>query len=166
MLVSLLLDWLAQHLGNGTLVAVGHRVVHGGRDFTVPVVINDAVLSELAQLIPLAPLHQPHNLAAIRAVAGWQANLPQVACFDTSFHRTQDRLAQLFALPRDLTDEGIIRYGFHGLSYDYIAGILPEHLGTRADGRVIVAHLGNGASMCALNGKVWRPAWGSPHSTG
>lgn len=152
-LVARLLDWLKQQGGDRSLVGVGHRVVHGGRDFTAPVVIDDAVLSELEQLSPLAPLHQPHNLAAVRAVAGWQPNLRQVACFDTSFHRTQDRLAQLFALPRGLTDEGIIRYGFHGLSYEYIAGILPDHLGPRAEGRVIVAHLGNGASTCALKGR-------------
>ncbi len=152
-IVAMLLTWLLQHQGDMTLVAVGHRVVHGGRNFTTSVLIDGAVLSELEQLIPLAPLHQPHNLAAIRAVSEWQANLPQVACFDTSFHRTQDRLAQLFALPRALSDEGIIRYGFHGLSYDYIASILPKHLGERADGRVIVAHLGNGASMCAMKNR-------------
>ncbi len=100
--------------------------------------------------MPLAPLHQPHNLAAIRCVAASVPGLPQVACFDTSFHRTQDRLAQLFALPRALTEAGIVRYGFHGLSYEYIAGTLPTHLADRAEGRVIVAHLGNGASMCAM----------------
>ncbi|MGB3247072.1 MAG: acetate/propionate family kinase [Sulfitobacter sp.] len=152
-IVAMLLTWLQHHEGDTTLVAVGHRVVHGGRNFTAPALIDGAALRELEQLAPLAPLHQPHNLAAIRAVAAWQANLPQVACFDTSFHRTQSRLAQLFALPRDLSDEGIIRYGFHGLSYDYIASILPQHLGERADGRVIVAHLGNGASMCAMKNR-------------
>ena len=149
-IVAMLLTWLQHSKGETTLVAVGHRVVHGGQSFATSVLIDDAVLSMLEQLISLAPLHQPHNLAAIRAVAEWQANLPQVACFDTSFHHTQDRLAQLFAIPRDLSDEGIIRYGFHGLSYDYIASTLPQHLGERADGRVIVAHLGNGASMCAM----------------
>jgi acetate kinase len=149
-IIAMLLNWLRQHLGDATLVSVGHRVVHGGRNFTKPTLIDTSVLHALEQLIPLAPLHQPHNLAAISAVAKWKANLPQVACFDTSFHQTQDRLAQLFALPRDLTDEGVIRYGFHGLSYDYIASILPAHLGERAKGRVVVAHLGNGASMCAM----------------
>ena len=104
--------------------------------------------------MPLAPLHHPHNLAAIRSVAASAPGLPQVACFDTSFHRTQDRLAQLFALPRALTEAGIIRYGFHGLSYEYIAGTLPGHLGDRAEGRVIVAHLGNGASMCAMKARL------------
>ncbi|AUJ63908.1 acetate kinase (plasmid) [Aestuarium zhoushanense] len=152
-LISLLLDWLAQHRADRRLVAVGHRVVHGGRDFSKPVVVDDAVLSQLERLIPLAPLHQPHNLAAIRAISRLQPALPQVACFDTSFHRTQDPLAQLFALPRDLSDEGVIRYGFHGLSYEYIAEILPDHLGERAEGRVIVAHLGNGASMCAMKNR-------------
>ncbi|AAV93446.1 acetate/propionate family kinase [Ruegeria pomeroyi] len=152
-LISLLLDWLAEHRADRRLVAVGHRVVHGGRDFLKPVIVDDSVLSQLEQLIPLAPLHQPHNLAAIRAISRLQPTVPQVACFDTSFHQTQDRLAQLFALPRDLSDEGIIRYGFHGLSYEYIAGILPDHLGERAEGRVIVAHLGNGASMCAMKNR-------------
>ena len=152
-LVSMLLGWLAQQRGDRTLAAVGHRVVHGGRRFAAPVLIDNAVLGELEQLIPLAPLHQPHSLAAIRAISRLEPTLPQVACFDTSFHRTQDRLAQLFALPRELSDEGIIRYGFHGLSYEYIASVLPEHLRDRAEGRVIVAHLGNGASMCAMKNR-------------
>lgn len=152
-LIDRLLTWLDQHQGAGTLVAVGHRVVHGGQDFAGPVLINDSNLRALDALVPLAPLHQPHNLAAIRAVANWHADLPQVACFDTSFHRTQDPLAQQFALPTALTDEGVVRYGFHGLSYDYIASVLPDYLGDRADGRIIVAHLGNGASMCAMRNR-------------
>lgn len=149
-LIKLLLPWLAQHQGHEPLVAVGHRVVHGGKHFEGPVQVTDTVLATLETLIPLAPLHQPHNLAAIRAVAKWEPDLRQIACFDTSFHQTQGRLAKLFALPRALSDEGIIRYGFHGLSYDYIASQLPDHLGDQADGRVVVAHLGNGASMCAI----------------
>jgi acetate kinase len=149
-LIAKLFDWLDQHLGRWSLDAVGHRVVHGGRDFADPILLTEGVLQELEAFTPLAPLHQPHNLAAIRAVMKWQPNLPQIACFDTSFHRTQARLAQLFALPRALSDEGIIRYGFHGLSYEYIASVLPQHLGEDAHGRVIVAHLGNGASMCAM----------------
>ncbi len=149
-LIPRLLTWLDQHLAERSVVCVGHRVVHGGRNFTVPILVDDNILQELETLTPLAPLHQPHNLAAIHAVAAWQPSLPQIACFDTSFHSTQDRLAKLFALPRALSDEGIIRYGFHGLSYDYIASVLPQHLGDRATGRVIVAHLGNGASMCAM----------------
>jgi acetate kinase len=149
-LIALLLDWLDQQLRDQPLAIVGHRVVHGGRHFSQPVRIDERVMRDLEALAPLAPLHQPHNLAAIRAVATWRPDLTQIACFDTGFHRTQDRLSTLFALPRNLTEEGIIRYGFHGLSYDYIASALPDHLGEKADGRVIVAHLGNGASMCAM----------------
>lgn len=148
--ISLLLPWLAGHTADRPLRAVGHRVVHGGQALDGPTLVSAPVLEQLAGFEPLAPLHQPHNVAAIRAVAKWRPDVAQVACFDTSFHRSQDRLAQLFALPRALSDEGIIRYGFHGLSYDYIASILPEHLGARASGRVIVAHLGNGSSMCAM----------------
>ncbi|MFZ1468121.1 MAG: acetate/propionate family kinase [Paracoccaceae bacterium] len=148
--IALLLPWLSQHLGDQRLAAVGHRVVHGGRFFSGPVRVTDPVLADLQTLAPLAPLHQPHNLAAIRAVSKWRPDMPQIACFDTSFHRTQSRVAELFALPRALSDEGVIRYGFHGLSYDYIASALPAHLGDQAQGRVIVAHLGNGASMCAM----------------
>jgi len=151
--ISLLLDWLARHQGDQPLLAVGHRVVHGGQTFSEPVHITDSVIKDLEALVPLAPLHQPHNLSAIRTVAAWRPDLRQIACFDTGFHRTQDRLATLFALPRALTDEGVIRYGFHGLSYDYIASILPDHLGPRADGRVVVAHLGNGASLCAMKNR-------------
>ena len=145
-----LLDWLRDHDHGTTIVAAGHRVVHGGRRCNGPVVVDADAMAGMEELVPLAPLHQPHNLAAIRAVSEWAAGLPQVACFDTSFHRTQPRLAQLFGLPRRLSDEGVIRYGFHGLSYEYIAGALPDHLGARAGGRVVVAHLGNGASMCAM----------------
>ncbi|MGP9768100.1 acetate/propionate family kinase [Halomonas sp. AOP13-D3-9] len=152
-IVPALLDWLKSHCGDVNIIATGHRVVHGGRNHSGPAKVTDALLDELTTLIPLAPLHQPHNLKAIRAVASLLPALPQVACFDTSFHRTQSRLAQLFALPRRLTDAGIIRYGFHGLSYDYIARTLPQHLGVKAEGRVIVAHLGNGASMCAMKAR-------------
>ncbi len=152
-LIALLLDWVERHLGDRSLTMVGHRVVHGGRHFSQPVRLDDNVLRQLDELVPLAPLHQPHNLAAIRAVAKWLPDLPQIACFDTGFHRTQDPLATLFALPRALSDEGVIRYGFHGLSYDYIAGVLPDHIGAKAEGRVIVAHLGNGASMCAMQNR-------------
>lgn len=129
---------------------MGHRVVHGGKHYTAPTKITDAVLKDLEILAPLAPLHQPHNIAAIRAVGKWEPNIPQVACFHTSFRRAQNRLAQLFALPRALSDDGIICYGFHGLSYDYIASVLPAHLGEIANGRMIVARLGNGSSICAM----------------
>lgn len=149
-LIPMLLDWVTTHLSGITLTAAGHRVVHGGQAHTKPARVTDALLVNLKALIPLAPLHQPHNLEAIRCVAASKPDLPQVACFDTSFHRTQPRLAQLFALPRALTDDGILHYGFHGLSYEYIASTLPHHLGDKADGRVIVAHLGSGASICAL----------------
>ena len=135
------------------LVAAGHRVVHGGIKFSEPVIVEASVLAELDRLVELAPGHEPHNIAAIRAVAAAWPALPQVVCFDTQFHRTQPRIAQLFALPRNLSDEGILRYGFHGLSYEFIASALPEQVGSRADGRVIVAHLGNGASLCAMKAR-------------
>ena len=132
------------------LGAAGHRVVHGGPDFAAPVVIDEAVMTALDALVPLAPAHQPHNLAAIRAVKSAWPDLPQVACFDTAFHRTMPRLAQIFAIPHDLTDQGLVRYGFHGLSYQHIADMLPDIAGERARAKVIVAHLGHGASLCAL----------------
>ncbi|WP_022704566.1 acetate/propionate family kinase [Pseudorhodobacter ferrugineus] len=149
-LIPTLLDWVQAHSGGITLSAVGHRVVHGGQHHAAPARVTDALLADLAALVALAPLHQPHNLAAIRSVAALLPDLPQVACFDTSFHRTQSRLAQLFALPRAMADDGILRYGFHGLSYDYIASALPNNLGQGGNGRVIVCHLGNGASLCAM----------------
>lgn len=132
------------------LIGAGHRVVHGGLDFVAPVRVTQEVMERLERLAPLAPDHQPHNIAAIRAFTAHWPHLQQVAAFDTAFHRTQPRLAQLFALPRSYADEGILRYGFHGLSYEYIAGVLPDVLGPRADGRVILAHLGHGASLCAM----------------
>jgi len=132
------------------IVAAGHRVVHGGIKFAAPVLIDSQTLVELEKLIPLAPLHQPHSVAVIRAVARRAPQLPQVACFDTSFHRNQPAVAQAFALPRHYAQQGVLRYGFHGLSYEYIASQLPE-LKTMV-GRTVVAHLGNGASMCALRG--------------
>jgi acetate kinase len=149
--LQFLLDWLADHDGGARIVAVGHRVVHGGERFAEPLLLDAPQIDALAAFIPLAPLHQPHNLGAIRSIAHLRPELPQVACFDTAFHRSQPPLAQLFALPRAITAQGIRRYGFHGLSYEFIARTLPEHLGDGADGRVIVAHLGNGASMCAMH---------------
>jgi len=144
-------SWLREHFADGTaLLGVGHRVVHGGVDYAAPVRIDLAVLAELEALSPLAPLHQPHNLAGIRAVAAVQPDLPQVACFDTAFHRGHPALADWFALPRRFYDDGIRRYGFHGLSYEYIANLLPEVAPEIAGGRVVVAHLGSGASMCAM----------------
>ncbi len=144
-------DWFAAHAGGEAgFDGVGHRVVHGGLAYSQPVLIDDQVIAELEGLIPLAPLHQPHHLAAIRAIRAAAPNLPQVACFDTAFHRAQPPLAQEFALPRDLTARGIRRYGFHGLSYEYIVSVLPRLAPDCARGRLVVAHLGNGASMCAI----------------
>jgi acetate kinase len=137
-------------LGGHRIAAVGHRVGHGGARFTGPVRVTDEVLAALKELIPLAPLHQPHNLAAIKAVSQHAPRLPQAACFDTGFHRNQPPVAQAFALPRRYADEGIRRYGFHGLSYEYVASVLPDFDARAAAGRTVVAHLGNGASMCAL----------------
>jgi acetate kinase len=139
-------------LGDHRMGAAGHRVVHGGTMFDRPVRIDDETLARLEALVPLAPLHQPHNLAAIKAVARHAPQLPQVACFDTSFHRTQPEVARTFALPRRYADEGVQRYGFHGLSYEYIASVLPGIDSRAATGRTVVLHLGNGASMCALQG--------------
>jgi acetate kinase len=144
--------WLESHFKDQRLAAAGHRVVHGASLYTAPVRIDASVIKELSRLIPLAPLHQPHNLAAIDALSKLHPGLPQIACFDTAFHHTQPEVAAAFALPRSLTDQGIRRYGFHGLSYEYIASVLPEFLGpVTADGRVVVAHLGSGASMCAMH---------------
>ncbi len=148
-----LLHWLEGHFTDHCLVGAGHRVVHGGTAYAAPVVVNAAVIADLEQLVPLAPLHQPHNLAAIKALATLHPTLPQVACFDTAFHCTQPKVATVFALPRALTDEGIRRYGFHGLSYEYIASVLPSYAGPIAEGKVVVAHLGHGASMCAMNAR-------------
>lgn len=148
--IGLVLDCCQARAGDTRLVAAGHRVVHGGVKFAAPVRIDDTVIHELAKLEPLAPLHQPHNLAAIRAMSRRAPHLPQVACFDTAFHRTQPEVAQRFGLPRRFTDDGVRRYGFHGVSYEYIASVLPETDPRAADGRTAVAHLGNGASMCAM----------------
>ncbi len=134
--------------------AVGHRVVHGGADYCAPVLLTDAVIETLAALIPLAPLHQPHNLAAIRTIRAAHPDLPQVACFDTAFHRSQPALAQAFALPRVYTEDGVRRYGFHGLSYAYVSAKLREVAPAVGEGRAILAHLGAGASLCAIrNGR-------------
>jgi acetate kinase len=147
-----ILGWLAAGGNAFDLAGVGHRVVHGGRRFTAPVAITPAVVEELEALAPLAVLHQPHNLRTIRALGARYPGLPQIACFDTSFHLTQPPLARLVALPAGVRARGVERYGFHGLSYEHVAGALPGHLGAAAAGRVIVAHLGNGASLCALAG--------------
>lgn len=132
------------------LAAVGHRVVHGGTGFAEPVIVDEDVLVRLDAYSPLAPDHQPVALAAIRSVSAQLPDVPQIACFDTAFHRTQPKLAQWFALPRALSEAGVIRYGFHGLSYEYIASVLPGIAGERVGRRVVVAHLGHGASLCAM----------------
>jgi acetate kinase len=150
--LATLLEWVEDEYPYHPLIAAGHRVVHGGSRFTAPIRIDSSVMDELRRLVPWAPLHQPHNLAAIAAVAKLHRELPQVACFDTAFHHTQPAVAAAFALPRAITAQGIRRYGFHGLSYEYIAGVLPDVLGpVAADGRVVVAHLGSGASLCAMH---------------
>jgi len=148
--LSQLLEWLRGEGHLADVAGAGHRVVHGGSDFAAPVVIDADVRRRLEAYAPMAPSHQPYNLAAIDALARVFPDLPQIACFDTAFHETQPAVATAFALPRALSEAGVRRYGFHGLSYDYIAGVLPQHIGARADGRVVVAHLGHGASMCAM----------------
>lgn len=150
MLLKKVLEWIEAHLGEDKLIGVGHRVVHGGSDHYRPARVTKELLAELDQLAPLAPLHQPHNLAAIRAIAAVRPSLPQVACFDTAFHHDMARVVTRFALPREYENAGIRRYGFHGLSYEYIAKQLRETAPDLASGRVIVAHLGNGASLCAM----------------
>ncbi|QIJ73529.1 acetate/propionate family kinase [Methylobacterium sp. NI91] len=145
-------DWFAHHRGAESIVAVGHRVVHGGPDFAEPVLVDDAVLRRLESFIPLAPLHQLGNLDPIRVLRQRRPDLPQVACFDTAFHRGHPELSDRFALPRFLHAEGVRRYGFHGLSYEYVAGRLRDLAPETAQGRVVVAHLGSGASLCALKG--------------
>jgi acetate kinase len=145
-----LAGWLHARYGGARVLGVGHRVVHGGAKYDRPTIVTPEVLEDLRRLIPLAPLHQPYNLAAIDAVAGRLPGVPQVACFDTSFHRGQPAVAELVPLPRDLCRGGLQRYGFHGLSYEYIASVLPDVAPDDAHGRVIVAHLGSGASLCAM----------------
>ena len=137
-------------LKGGSVIAVGHRVVHGGLNYAAPVRVTETVLDDLAKLAPLAPLHQPHNLAPIRAIMMAAPQIPQIACFDTAFHRTQSNLAQTFALPRRFSEEGVRRYGFHGLSYEFLASRLKELAPELANGRIVFAHLGNGASLCAV----------------
>lgn len=145
-------DWFADHIGQESeFDGVGHRVVHGGASFQEPVVVDEAVITGLEKLVPLAPLHQPHNLAAIRAVQGMAPEVRQVACFDTAFHATQPRVATQFALPRRFMENGVRRYGFHGLSYEYIVSTLLRVAPECAKAKIVVAHLGNGASMCAID---------------
>jgi len=148
--IDALAIWLRSKYRGSRVLGVGHRVVHGGARFDRPTIIDERVLAELRSLIPLAPLHQPYNLAAIEAVTERLPDVPQVACFDTSFHRSQPQVAQLVPLSRDIREAGVQRYGFHGLSYEYIVSVLPQVAPDIAKGRVIVAHLGSGASLCAI----------------
>ena len=149
-----ILPWARERLGHRRLAALGHRVVHGGLHHTRPARVTAELMAELEALVPLAPLHEPHNLAPIKLAMSLNPELPQVACFDTAFHRTAPEVEQAFALPYSLYEEGIRRYGFHGLSYEYIASVLPERAPEIANGRVIVAHLGNGCSACAMRNRV------------
>ena len=148
------LPWTRERLGARRLAALGHRVVHGGLRHSRPARVTPELLAELEALVPLAPLHEPHNLAPIKMAMTLNPDLPQLACFDTAFHRTAPEVEQAFALPYALYDEGVRRYGFHGLSYEYIASVLPEHAPEIAEGRVIVLHLGNGCSACALKART------------
>ncbi|MCL4758694.1 MAG: acetate/propionate family kinase [Rhodocyclaceae bacterium] len=147
-----LFDWLARKHPGLAISAAGHRIVHGGERYSAPLQLTPEVIAELEALVPLAPLHQPHNLRAVHAVSALLPQVPQVGCFDTAFHRSQPEIARRFALPRAISERGVKRYGFHGLSYDYVARELPQVVGERARGAVVIAHLGNGASMCALRG--------------
>jgi len=148
--IEALAQWLRSRYVGARVLGVGHRVVHGGKQYAMPVILNRQVLSDLYQLVPLAPLHQPYNLAAIEAVFERLPDVPQVACFDTGFHQGHPQVAELIPLPRNICSAGLQRYGFHGLSYEYVASVLPEVAPEIAQGRVIVAHLGSGASLCAL----------------
>lgn len=148
--LSHLFVWLKAHHPELDIIAAGHRIVHGAEHYSAPVVLNTEVLADLDHFVPLAPLHQPHNLRAVRAVAALMPAIGQVGCFDTAFHMTQPAVAKAFALPRALSAEGIKRYGFHGLSYDYVAREMSEVIGDLARGSVVICHLGNGSSMCAL----------------
>jgi acetate kinase len=145
-----LFAYLRDGLGGDRLVGVGHRVVHGGLEFSQPVRVNADVVAALERFVPLAPLHQPHNLTPMRLLLEGSPALPQVACFDTAFHRGNPEVAQMYALPVELHEQGVRRYGFHGLSYEYVASVLGDFDGEAARGRSVVLHLGNGASMCAL----------------
>jgi acetate kinase len=149
-----ILPWARERLDNRRLDALGHRVVHGGLHHSRPARVTPGLLAELEALVPLAPLHEPHNLAPIKMAMTLNPGLPQVACFDTAFHRTAPEVEQAFALPYSFYEEGIRRYGFHGLSYEYIASVLPERAPEIANGRVVVAHLGNGCSACAMRDRV------------
>ncbi|MES2207217.1 MAG: acetate/propionate family kinase [Pseudomonadota bacterium] len=146
-----LIGWISTKLSHMTLCAIGHRVVHGGLFYDKPTIIDSQIIKNLKSLCPLAPLHQAHNLLAIEIISEQFPNLLQIACFDTAFHHNTPRLSRLYALPRELSETGIQRFGFHGLSYEFIIGELSKYEPRATTGKVIVAHLGNGASLCALS---------------
>jgi acetate kinase len=150
--IESLASWLRSHYGRARVSGIGHRVVHGGTLYAQPTIVTIKVLADLYELVPLAPLHQPHNLAAIQAVFDRMPDVPQVACFDTGFHQGRPPIAGIIPLPRSICKSGLKRYGFHGLSYEYVISMLPEIAPEIAESRVIVAHLGNGASLCAVDG--------------
>ena len=152
--LTFLIQWLKQRFGDIEIVAIGHRVVHGGQKYSKPTIIDAEVMHELESLMVLAPLHEPHNLAGIRAAQENFPDVPQIACFDTAFHRTHSFVDDCYAIPRHFYEEGVCRYGFHGLSYEYVAERLVEMFPKESTGKVIIAHLGNGASMTALKGCV------------
>jgi len=149
--LNTLLEWLDKRKSSRKIIGIGHRIVHGGLHFHKPQHIDAQLLQDLEKLIPLAPLHQPHNLNAVKVLTNLKPDIPQIACFDTGFHHTQADIPRMFALPKSYWDAGVRRYGFHGLSYEYISSVLPELLGDKASGRIVIAHLGNGASMCAIH---------------
>lgn len=152
--LDVLAKWLREQFKEAHIVGVGHRVVHGGTSYFLPTIVTEEVIKKLRELIPLAPLHQPYNIAAIEAVSNRMPGVPQVACFDTGFHRGHDSVVDLVPLPENIRNHGIQKYGFHGLSYEYISSSIPEVAPEIKEGRIIVAHLGSGASLCAIaNGK-------------
>jgi acetate kinase len=151
--LDVLAGWLRERFDGHPVLGVGHRVVHGGARYAQPVVVTPKVIEDLRALVPLAPLHQPHNVGAIEAVAEHMPDVPQVACFDTAFHRGQSAVAELVPLPKEIREAGVQRYGFHGISYEYIASVLPQVAPEIAERRVIVAHLGSGASLCAMKAR-------------
>ena len=158
--VAYLTEFLSARREDNHLTAVGHRVVHGGYEFSFPTLVSPQVLAKLEVYIPLAPLHQPHNLVPIRILNQRRPELPQVACFDTAFHCSQEEVAQAFALPSSITDRGVRRYGFHGLSYEYIASLLPDFEPKASSGRVVIAHLETGPACArSVPARVWRPPW-------
>jgi len=148
--LGFLINWINQRFGNLEIVAIGHRVVHGGQKYSAPIIINDEIMRDLETLMALAPLHEPHNLAGIRAAQDRFPGVPQIACFDTAFHRKHSFVDDCYAIPRRFYEAGICRYGFHGLSYEYISERLVAMFPKESQGKVIIAHLGNGASMTAL----------------